>query len=308
MPALLAASRIKQTSTTTGTDALTFSGTVSGYHPFSAIDNLPRTVPYLIEWGTGSFELGFGTLNADHTLSRERVLQTHSNYALSGIGNAVSLPAGTKTVSIVNLPYNAVQCWVDDWEFGNGYGSPLSPMASDSKAMAVGMKAWAGAESSIAMGYGAIVDYEGAVMIGEGEAVQPHCLSRMRAVNTVTSFSIDHLNNFTCSAAGSASMDTVLVGGGEVFTGTIYLSCKSTSGGKFAGWKIDVVANSTGIINSTITLLGSDLVSTPTLTLEMGGGEGEREGAYPLYVMINNTAGGVGLKIALRSHGVLLYT
>lgn len=312
MAGLLAANRVKQTTTTTGTGALTFSGSVAGYHPFSAIPSggmivLPVSLTYLIEWGAGSFELGVGTLNEDVTLSRERVLQNHDNYEMSGTGNAFDLPAGTKTVSVVTISHHAIQCWTDNAQFDPGYGAPLAPVVDASRAMAVGLSAYAMADSSIALGFGAGAIYDKAVQIGAGDSVQDHCLSRMRNSSNVESYTIDHMANGTAFAAGSEYIETVLVGIGEVFTGTIHLACKAATGGKYAGWKIDVVASRAGIIGSTITAIGSDLASTPTITLEMGLAEGVRSNAYPLYIFVNNAAGGVSLRFSARTHGMLIY-
>lgn len=309
MAALLSGNRVKETTTTTGTGDLTLAGAVAGYHTFAAaVGGYERTVSYLIEWGS-SFELGLGTLNLDGTLSRTRVIQTDAGYALSGAGaNRVSLPTGTKTVSMVNLSYNAVQVFPDIAQFDPGYGPMTPPMADASRATAVGLSAFAGGVSSTAIGFGAEAPWDNSVMIGPGSAPQSSCMSRLSTVNTIESFSIDHLFNVWVPASSTTYLYSVLVGTTEMFTGTIDLAVKATTGATRAGYKLNVAATGTAIIGSSVTTVGSTLANPPTFTFEMATGEGERSGAYPLLVLVDNTSGSVGLRMAARTQGVLYYS
>jgi hypothetical protein len=89
--------RVKVTSSTTGTGALTLdSGASVGFRAFYAVSpSAPIVVPYLITGGS-SWELGYGTYDGNDpgTLTRDTVIASSNSNAL------VSLAAGTKEVSI----------------------------------------------------------------------------------------------------------------------------------------------------------------------------------------------------------------
>lgn len=98
MTHIVAADRIMETSTTTGTGALTLAGAVTGYRAFSAIPSIAAndTLPYAL-WGvdsdgipTGEWETGIGTYNT--TLTRTLVVSS------SNSDTVVTLSAGTKFV------------------------------------------------------------------------------------------------------------------------------------------------------------------------------------------------------------------
>ena len=89
------ADRVKETTTTTGTGAITLAGAVSQFETFNA--NFPSTVGdsffYAIVGQTGTeWEVGEGHLSAATTLVRDVVLQSSNADAL------VSFSAGTKDV------------------------------------------------------------------------------------------------------------------------------------------------------------------------------------------------------------------
>lgn len=93
------ADRVKETSTTTGTGAITLAGAVTGYQAFSAAFADQDGVYYTIEAvdgsgvPTGAYEVGIGTFTASGTtISRDTIL------ASSNSGAAVSFAAGTKFV------------------------------------------------------------------------------------------------------------------------------------------------------------------------------------------------------------------
>lgn len=99
MTHIVAADRIMETSTTTGTGALTLSGAVTGFRAFSAIPNIASgdTLPYAL-WAvdsdgipTGDWETGIGTYAT--TLTRTQVIASSNSNA------AVSLSSGTKFVT-----------------------------------------------------------------------------------------------------------------------------------------------------------------------------------------------------------------
>jgi hypothetical protein len=89
------ADRVKDTSTSTGTGALTLSGTPPvGFRDFnSAFGTDGQRFAYCIDGGaTGEWEVGVGYLSAATTLVREEVVGS------SNANAAVNFSAGTKTI------------------------------------------------------------------------------------------------------------------------------------------------------------------------------------------------------------------
>lgn len=101
--------RVCETSTTTGTGALTLAGAVTGFRAFSAVMASPSdTCYYFIEAidangvPTGEWETGLGTYSAADTLTRTTILES------SNSGSAVNFSAGTKRVGICALAVAAL--------------------------------------------------------------------------------------------------------------------------------------------------------------------------------------------------------
>ena len=114
--ALVLADRVKDTTTTTGTGAITLSGTApTGFQTFGAAIGNGNTTYYTIAGqGTSQWEVGIGTYTAAGTsLSRDTVL------ASSNAGALVSFSAGSKDVFVT---YPAEKAITD------GYG--LLPVAN----------------------------------------------------------------------------------------------------------------------------------------------------------------------------------
>lgn len=92
---------VLETSTTTGTGALTLAGAVTGFRAFNSAMATNDTCMYSIAAvdsngsRTGEYEYGLGTLTASTTLTRTQVLRS------SNANAAVNFSAGTKWVSIV---------------------------------------------------------------------------------------------------------------------------------------------------------------------------------------------------------------
>ena len=85
--------RVKETTTTTGTGAVTLAGAVTGFQAFSAVMSVADTCYYVIVSGTGTdWETGTGTYSSASVLTRTTVLSS------SNSGNAVNFSAGTKDV------------------------------------------------------------------------------------------------------------------------------------------------------------------------------------------------------------------
>lgn len=100
--------RVLETTTTTGTGALTLAGAMTGFRTFASVCATNDTCIYYIEAvdsngnATGDFEAGFGTYSAANTLTRTTVLRSSNSNA------AVSLAAGTKRVGITPLSFEAL--------------------------------------------------------------------------------------------------------------------------------------------------------------------------------------------------------
>jgi len=86
--------RVKETSTSTSTGAMTFAGAVSGFETFLAGIGNSNTTYYVIAHQTANeWEVGHGTLAADSsTLTRTNV------YTSSNSDSAVNFSAGTKDI------------------------------------------------------------------------------------------------------------------------------------------------------------------------------------------------------------------
>jgi hypothetical protein len=103
--ALVLKDRVKETTTTQGTGAITLLGAVQGYQGFSSI-GVGNTTYYCIQ-DTADWEVGIGTVGAG-SLTRDTVLASSNNGSLVGFGSGVkdvfcTYPAG-KSVSTDSLP------------------------------------------------------------------------------------------------------------------------------------------------------------------------------------------------------------
>jgi hypothetical protein len=92
--ALVINNRVRETTSTTGTGAVTFGGAVGGFQTFAAGIGNDNTTYYAISINSeGEWEVGLGTLNADSsTLTRTTVLES------SNSDSAVDFSAGSKEV------------------------------------------------------------------------------------------------------------------------------------------------------------------------------------------------------------------
>lgn len=121
---LVVADRVKDTTTTTGTGAITLSGTApTGYRTFASVLATNDLCYYCIASDGGSeWEVGIGKLTASTTLARQTVL------ASSNAGALVSFSAGTKDV-FLTAPAAELRAaaTIDDRAFFDGrYGAPLA--------------------------------------------------------------------------------------------------------------------------------------------------------------------------------------
>ena len=109
--------RVKETTTTTGTGAITFAGAVGGFETFSAGIGGSNTTYYAIKHQTANeFEVGFGTLNGGaSTLTRTYIINSSNSDA------AVDFSAGTKDI-FCTMPASKVGL-----PFPQEYGSSSAP-------------------------------------------------------------------------------------------------------------------------------------------------------------------------------------
>lgn len=86
--------RVRETTTTTGTGAITLAGAATGFRAFSSVMSSPSDTCYYVISGGAEWEVGLGTYSAANTLTRTTVLRS------SNANAAVSFSAGTKDVYI----------------------------------------------------------------------------------------------------------------------------------------------------------------------------------------------------------------
>ncbi len=93
---LIQADRVRETTTTTSTGAVSLAGAVTGFQTFSAAIGNANTCYYTIAQQSGSeWEVGIGTYSTSgNQLSRDTVL------ASSNAGSLVNFSAGTKDVFV----------------------------------------------------------------------------------------------------------------------------------------------------------------------------------------------------------------
>lgn len=101
------ADRIKETTVTTGTGALTLAGAMTGFRAFSTACSVGDTLFYAVQAvdasgsPTGDWEVGEGTYSGSNTLSRTTVI------ASSNANAAVNFAAGTKQVWLTHTARQA---------------------------------------------------------------------------------------------------------------------------------------------------------------------------------------------------------
>jgi len=104
--ALVLKDRVKETSTTAGTGALTLAGAVTGFQSFAAVGDGNSTYYAIADNATGAWEVGIGTYTASGTtLSRTTVLSS------SNAGSLVNFAANPKDVFVTYPSERAV--WLD---------------------------------------------------------------------------------------------------------------------------------------------------------------------------------------------------
>jgi len=113
--------RVQETSTTTGTGALTLLGAVPSYQAFSAVMSIGDTCYYgIANQGANEWETGLGTYSGLNTLTRTTPIESSNG------GAAVNFSAGTKNV--FNTPIasqTAVLSQANTWASGQIFVAPV---------------------------------------------------------------------------------------------------------------------------------------------------------------------------------------
>ncbi len=102
--ALVLKDRVKETTTTTGTGAISLGGAVANFQAFSAVlSNADTTYYAIVDTTNTAFEVGLGTYaSSGNTLTRTTVLES------SNSGSAVNFGAGSKNIFIAYPAEKAV--------------------------------------------------------------------------------------------------------------------------------------------------------------------------------------------------------
>jgi hypothetical protein len=90
--AFVLASRVRESSTTTGTGPFTTTGAPGGYQTFGSVMSVGDTTWYAIVMPGSAWETGIGTYTAANTLTRTTVLESSSG------GAAVNFGVGSKDI------------------------------------------------------------------------------------------------------------------------------------------------------------------------------------------------------------------
>ena len=178
MPSFLAADRVKESSTSTGTGNIALAGAATGFRTFNATVGVgPYFVYAIVHQTANEWEVGVGYLSASTTLVRNTLISSNS-------GSTVSFSAGTKDVFItqaanlnankVNLGTNANILGSFATSVGNAtnttgdYSTAVgySTTASGIQSTAVGYGTQATGASAIAIGFSAQATAAGATSIG----------------------------------------------------------------------------------------------------------------------------------------------
>ncbi len=128
----ITADRVRDTTTTTGTGALTVSGSApNGYRTFSGVASTSDTFYYAVQHqAAAEWEVGLGTYSSSNTITRTTV------YSSSNSGSAVDFSAGTKDI-FITLPASRT---VQKDNTGNITGLVIG---TDVQAYSSGLTSWA---------------------------------------------------------------------------------------------------------------------------------------------------------------------
>ena len=267
--AFVLADRVKETTTTTGTGAVSLGGAETNFVAFgTALADGDTTYYAIVDDGNADFEIGIGTYTAGtDSLSRDTILDS------TNAGSAVNLGAGTKTVFITYPADKALRVGSDISDLTNDSGfitsatsisttAPVSPSAGD---------LWWNSESGQLKIYYTDVDGSQWVDAAAGAALQSISLNELSDVSLTSVSSGDSLHyngsnwvnkltdfqvSTTATSLTASSWDYVIV---TAATQTITLPASPANGdsvGVSVGGFTDTVVGRNG---NTISGLAEDL-------------------------------------------------
>lgn len=186
--------RVKETTTTTGTGAITFAGAVSGFETFAAgIGNSNTTYYAISHRSANEFEVGLGTLAADSsTIARTTVISS------SNSDSAVDFSAGTKDI-FCTLP--ASKAVIEDASNNVSIGNNLTIGAL--------LKMPTNTANKILVADGTSfeeVDMSGDATIASGGALTLANSGVSAASYTNTSLTVDAKGRITSASSGTAGV------------------------------------------------------------------------------------------------------
>lgn len=192
--ALIVNDRVKETTTTTGTGAITFAGAVSGFETFAAgIGNSNTTYYAISHRSANEFEVGLGTLAADSsTIARTTVISS------SNSDSAVDFSAGTKDI-FCTLP--ASKAVIEDASNNVSIGNNLTIGAL--------LKMPTNTANKILVADGTSfeeVDMSGDATIASGGALTLANSGVSAASYTNTSLTVDAKGRITSASSGTAGV------------------------------------------------------------------------------------------------------
>ena len=274
--------RVKETTTTNGTGAVTLAGAVAGFQAFSAVMSVADTCYYVIVSATGTdWETGTGTYSSASVLTRTTVLSS------SNSGNAVSFTSGTKDV----------------------FMGPVAERVTDIAHGGTGATTAAGARTNLGVGAGTVTSVSGAGTV-----------SGLTLTGTVTSSgsltlggAISTLNQNTTGNAATVTTNANLTGHVTSVGNAAVLG--SFTSAQLAGALTDETGTGANVFATSPTLvtpLSNNLSAVPvasgagnSLTIAAGSGVGVGAGGnIILQPGAQGTSGGNGVTVLNNSSGV----
>jgi hypothetical protein len=240
--ALVLRDRVKETTTTTGTGAVTLLGAATGYQAFSAIGNGNITYYTIAGQTSSEWEVGIGTYTSSGTtLSRDTVL------ASSNSGSLVTFSAGTKDVFCTYPAGKSVN--LDASGNATGLGTPAAFVATN----VTGLPLTSGVSGVLPTANGGT----NLSSFTSGGAVYATSTSDLTTGTLPTTAGGTALTNFTSGGAMYATSTSALT------TGTLPIASGGTGATTLYGASI-----STTTYTSTATAAGTTTLSVSSNTLQ----------------------------------------
>lgn len=189
--------RIKTTSTTTGTGAMTLAAAPTGYR----LPGAATVVPYVIDSGGADWEIGHGTMDGT-TLTRTQVWASSS-------GGAVNFGAGTKTIVVGAIAFAQVVVRPSGF---------TPPVASGSGSIAGGTSAVASGGTDIALGNAASSTGANGISIGVSSVT-----------SSTSNIAIGNAANATAGSSNSIAIGTGSQAAGGSAMGNAAIARKASS-------------------------------------------------------------------------------